>query len=135
FMRRSPRSSGRPLLPEAQDVAVGVPDRELLHAIRLNDQWINHLSALQAKLRVQRLDVIDPEEDIPRPSLPLVRADQAGLLRAAKHDGAAVSAVEGELGRLPGRVFALKSEHVVIVGSDARHVRDREVSGAAYELG
>jgi hypothetical protein len=71
--------SNSPLLPETKYVPVRIPHRELLHAVRLDYRRVHHLRAVGRELRVQGLDVADPEEHVPAPALALIRTDQRRL--------------------------------------------------------
>src|SRR5512132_597739 len=63
------RRRRRPFLAEAEDVAIGISHRDLLHSVGLNGRSVDDEGRLGHELAVQRLDIVDPEEHIPCPSL------------------------------------------------------------------
>src|SRR6185503_6419405 len=88
-----------PLLAEPEDVAIRIADGKLLHPVGLNDRSVYDHRVLRRQLAVQRLDVCDPEEDIPRAALTFVGDDAGRILDAAKHQRRAAAAVDREFRR------------------------------------
>src|SRR5436190_1514874 len=71
-------------LSEADDVLVTVPDRELHHAVRLQN-WLIHESGISsAHLVGEGPGIADPEKCIPRRSLAVCRDDALRIVDPAK---------------------------------------------------
>ncbi len=99
-------------LAEAQDVAVAIPHRELLHLIRLlHDRPVDDLGALRLQFGVQGPHVADPEEGVPGAALLLVGTDALRCGDQPEHHRQAVTTHDAEHRRCASDVVPPEAEH------------------------
>src|SRR6185295_11594568 len=126
----------RQRLAEAEHVAFAIADRELFHVVGLLHQRpVDNVGAARPQFVVQRARVADPEERVPRTSLPLVRTDLCRLGDAPEHHRQAVAAEDRELRRRAGGVVAAEPEHLLVLRRRLLDVSDGKYGAWRSSLG
>jgi hypothetical protein len=121
-------------LSEPKYVSIGISNRELEQPVGLNSGLVYDIEIHFSKVLVQTDHVTNPEESIPTAALLFHRCDLRRGKNEAKHYREPVTAHNGKLRWVSGRIFTHKPETFLVVGRTLLHVGNGKIGGASDYL-